>query len=112
MTKCYDGPVIDPHHHLWDLSLQRHPWLEKARASGEEMVVGNLGPILRDYGIDDYRADAARQNVIATVHDLECLEQSEEELRFAEDGMVISHRLHCDSQAGDCLIQVAEPISA
>ncbi|MEB3043973.1 amidohydrolase family protein [Rhizobium mulingense] len=68
MTKCYDGPVIDPHHHLWDLSLQRHPWLEKARVSGEEMAVGNLGPILRDYGIDDYRADAAQQNVVATVH--------------------------------------------
>ncbi|MBY4611682.1 amidohydrolase family protein [Rhizobium sp. 9T] len=68
MTKRYDGPVIDPHHHLWDLSLLRHPWLEKARASGEEMAVGNLGPILRDYGIDDYRADAAQQNVVATVH--------------------------------------------
>ncbi|MBB3646520.1 putative TIM-barrel fold metal-dependent hydrolase [Rhizobium sp. BK619] len=68
MTGRYDGPVIDPHHHLWDLSLQRHPWLEKARASGEEMVFGSLAPILRDYGIDDYRADAARQNVVATVH--------------------------------------------
>ena len=31
-------------------------------------------------------------------------------LRFAEGGIVISHRLHTDSQAGDCLIQVAEPI--
>ena len=28
----------------------------------------------------------------------------------AEGGIVISHRLHTDSQAGDCLIQVAEPI--
>lgn len=43
-------------------------------------------------------------------HDLERLEQPEEELQFAESGIVISHRLHCDSQAGDCLIQVAEPI--
>ncbi|AHG48412.1 hydrolase (plasmid) [Rhizobium leguminosarum bv. trifolii CB782] len=68
MTQRYDGPVIDPHHHLWDLGLQRHPWLQKARASGEEMVFGSLAPILRDYGIDDYRADAARQDVIATVH--------------------------------------------
>ncbi|AGS24310.1 amidohydrolase family protein [Rhizobium etli] len=68
MTGRYDGPVIDPHHHLWDLGLQRHPWLQKARASGEEMVFGSMAPILRDYGIDDYRADAARQNVVATVH--------------------------------------------
>ena len=44
-------------------------------------------------------------------HDLERLEQPEEGLRFAEGGIVISHRLHCDSQAGDCLIQVAEPIA-
>jgi predicted TIM-barrel fold metal-dependent hydrolase len=68
MTARYDGPVIDPHHHLWDLSLKRHPWLEKGRATGGEMVYGSLAPILRDYGVDDYRADAARQNVVATVH--------------------------------------------
>ena len=68
MTVRYDGPVIDPHHHLWDLSLKRHPWLEKARASGGEMVFGSLAPILRDYGVADYRADAANQNVVATVH--------------------------------------------
>ncbi len=44
-------------------------------------------------------------------HDLERLDQPEEVLHFAEAGIVISHRLHCDSQAGDCLIQVAEPIT-
>ncbi|MGO8485140.1 deacylase, partial [Rhizobium leguminosarum] len=43
---------------------------------------------------------------------LERLEQPEEELRFAESGIVISQRLNCDSQAGDCLIQVAEPIAS
>lgn len=68
MTGRYDGPVIDPHHHLWDLSLGRHPWLERAKATGGEMVYGSLAPILRDYGVEDYRADAARQNVVASVH--------------------------------------------
>ncbi|MGZ2486652.1 putative TIM-barrel fold metal-dependent hydrolase [Rhizobium pisi] len=68
MMQPYDGPVIDPHHHLWDLSLQRHPWLQRARAAGEEMVFGSLAPILRDYGIEDYRTDATHQNVVATVH--------------------------------------------
>ncbi|KQY00474.1 hydrolase [Rhizobium sp. Root73] len=68
MTACYSGPVIDPHHHLWNLSLNRHPWLEKARATGDEMVFGSLAPILRDYGVEDYRRDAANQNVVATVH--------------------------------------------
>jgi uncharacterized protein len=38
---------------------------------------------------------------------------AEEPLRFAEPGIVISHRLlHTMSEAGDCLIQVAEPIAA
>ena len=26
-VSLYDGPIIDAHHHLWDLSLARHPWL-------------------------------------------------------------------------------------
>ncbi len=68
MTARYGGPVIDPHHHLWDLSLHRHPWLEKARAEGTGMVYGSLAPILRDYGVADYLADAASQNIVATVH--------------------------------------------
>ncbi|MGY5810968.1 amidohydrolase family protein [Rhizobium sp. LEGMi198b] len=68
MTERYDGPLIDPHHHLWDLKLERHPWLKKAQATGGETAFGSLAPILRNYGIEDYRADAARQNVVATVH--------------------------------------------
>ena len=27
MNSRYQGPIIDAHHHLWDLSLGRHPWL-------------------------------------------------------------------------------------
>ena len=61
MTEHYGGPVIDPHHHLWDLSLKRHPWLEKARGGGAAQLA-------RDYTVEDYRRDAANQNVVATVH--------------------------------------------
>jgi predicted TIM-barrel fold metal-dependent hydrolase len=61
MTVRYGGPVIDPHHHLWDLSLTRHPWLEKARDGG-------AAALARDYTVEDYRRDAANQNVVATVH--------------------------------------------
>lgn len=43
-------------------------------------------------------------------HDLERPLAPETDLFFAESGIVISCRLHCDSQPGDCLIQVAEPI--
>jgi uncharacterized protein len=36
----------------------------------------------------------------------------EEPLRSGEPGVVISHRPRTMSEAGDCLIQVAEPIAA
>jgi predicted deacylase len=45
-------------------------------------------------------------------HDLERLDMAEEPLFFAEAGIVISRRLHTYCEAGDCLIQVAEPVEA
>lgn len=45
-------------------------------------------------------------------HDLERLDMAEEPLFFAEAGIVISRRLHTHCEAGDCLIQVAEPVEA
>jgi predicted TIM-barrel fold metal-dependent hydrolase len=62
----YDGPIIDAHHHLWDLRLDRHPWL--AADAGARGGLGDLAPIRRNYLPDDYRRDAARQNIVATVH--------------------------------------------
>ena len=41
----YDGPIVDPHHHLWDRSLHRHAWLE-----------GASDPALADQLPADYRA--------------------------------------------------------
>jgi predicted TIM-barrel fold metal-dependent hydrolase len=63
MTTLYDGPIIDPHHHLWDLRLERHPWL---RGRGENS--SNLAPLRRNYLPSDYLRDAAGHNVVATVH--------------------------------------------
>ncbi|KNY14936.1 deacylase [Shinella sp. SUS2] len=91
------GPLAAPPA-LQLLSLSRHSqgiyagrrgWFEPAVPLGAHVSAGDLA---------------------GWYHDLERLEQPEEALRFAEGGIVISHRLHCDSQAGDCLIQVAEPI--
>ena len=66
MAKPYLGPVIDPHHHLWDLALGCHPWL--AATAGETGGLGDLTPIRRNYLPDDYAQDAARQNIVASVH--------------------------------------------
>lgn len=66
MPAPYRGPVIDAHHHLWDLGLGCHPWL--APAANERGSLGDLQSIRRNYLPDDYLADARRHNVVATVH--------------------------------------------
>jgi predicted TIM-barrel fold metal-dependent hydrolase len=66
MPRLYDGPIIDPHHHLWDLRLGRHAWL--APTPGKEHSLGDLAKLRRNYLIEDYLVDAAGQNVVATVH--------------------------------------------
>lgn len=66
MSAPYRGPIIDAHHHLWDLSMDRHPWLRPS--GGEIKALGDLAAIQRDYLVDDYRRDAANQNVAASVH--------------------------------------------
>ena len=66
MPKLYSGPIIDAHHHLWDIGVDRHPWLTPR--SEERTGLGDLTPLRRNYLPDDYRRDAAGQNVVATVH--------------------------------------------
>ncbi len=58
----------------------------------------------------DVGARVAAGDLAGWFHDLTRLDQPEEELRFQEAGIVISRRLHSDSEAGDCLIQVARPV--
>lgn len=66
MNNPYKGPIIDPHHHLWDLRMHRHPWLappSNPAASGDKNA-----PLRRNYLVEDYLADAADQNIVGTVH--------------------------------------------
>ena len=66
MPGLYRGPIIDAHCHLWDLGMDRHPWLRPK--GGAIQALGDLAPIRRNYLVDDYRRDAANQNVVASVH--------------------------------------------
>jgi predicted TIM-barrel fold metal-dependent hydrolase len=66
MTQLYAGPIVDPHHHLWDLGLDRHPWL--APSPSEFGGLGDLAPLRRNYLPEDYLRDAARHEIVATVH--------------------------------------------
>jgi predicted TIM-barrel fold metal-dependent hydrolase len=58
--------VIDAHHHLWDLSMRRHPWLGDHPEPG--FFLGDYSALKRDYLPADYQKDSAGLNVIATVH--------------------------------------------
>jgi predicted TIM-barrel fold metal-dependent hydrolase len=62
----YDGPLVDAHHHFWDLALGRHPWLTPE--PGREMVFGDPSPLYRNYLPADLRRDAARQRLAGSVH--------------------------------------------
>jgi predicted TIM-barrel fold metal-dependent hydrolase len=58
--------LIDAHHHLWDLSQQKHPNLiGQAR---HDFFMGDDSAIRRAYLPEDYRGDAAGHNVLTTVH--------------------------------------------
>jgi predicted TIM-barrel fold metal-dependent hydrolase len=62
----YNGPIIDAHIHLWDLRMNRHPWLRPA--GGTVQALGELAAIRRNYLVDDYRREAANQHLSASVH--------------------------------------------
>lgn len=54
----YAGPIVDAHHHLWDLSLDRHPWLR-----GHQQA-----PLGQSCLPEDYLAAADGFNLAASVH--------------------------------------------
>ncbi|TPW28282.1 deacylase [Martelella alba] len=72
--------------HRQAIYATRRGWYEPAVSLGDTVKAGDLA---------------------GWYHDFERLELAEEPLYFQESGVVLSRRLHTDSQAGDCLIQVA-----
>jgi predicted TIM-barrel fold metal-dependent hydrolase len=58
--------LIDAHHHLWDLTMRKHP--NRVSGARHDFFMGDDSAINRDYLPDDYRRDAAGHNVLATVH--------------------------------------------
>jgi len=58
-------PIIDPHHHLWDLENHRYPWLQDGV---KPIVFGDYTPLCKSYLLEDFLADARDQNVVKSVH--------------------------------------------
>ncbi|QIA25013.1 succinylglutamate desuccinylase/aspartoacylase family protein [Mesorhizobium sp. AA22] len=75
--------------HSQGLYATRRGWFEPAVRLGDGVAAGQLA---------------------GWYHDLERLDLAEEALHFAESGIVLSRRLHTMCEAGDCLLQVAEPV--
>ena len=59
------GPIIDAHHHLWDLGACRYPWLMQ---QGGKRFFGDPAPIRKNYLLDDFLADIGDLPVQASVH--------------------------------------------
>ena len=64
-------PIVDAHHHLWDLAGPiRYPSRQKGH---ENSFMGDSSPLRRTYLPDTYWRDSALHNVVATVHvEAEC----------------------------------------
>jgi len=73
--------------HSQGIYATRRGWFEPSVRLGDRVAAGQLA---------------------GWYHDLERLDTAEDELHFAEAGIVISRRLHTMCEAGDCLLQVAE----
>ena len=60
-------PIVDAHHHLWDLENEKtkYSWLMVKEG---EAFFGDYGAIRKSYLLDDYLNDAKNQNLIKSVH--------------------------------------------
>jgi predicted TIM-barrel fold metal-dependent hydrolase len=77
-----DLPVVDAHHHLWDLSRGSYPWLQQDY-DAERFFLGDYRPLCRDFLPEDYRKASAECNVVATVHVEAERDRSEQEAETA-----------------------------
>ncbi|ADH90917.1 conserved hypothetical protein [Ancylobacter novellus DSM 506] len=61
-----DLPIIDAHHHYWDLSLGKHPWLNNAPYPGNRY--GDYRGFCVDFMPDDYRRASGRHRIVGNVY--------------------------------------------
>ena len=55
-------PIIDAHHHFWDLSMMKHPWLcEKPQV---KFRYGDYSKICKDFLVNDYKIISKNQNIV------------------------------------------------
>jgi predicted TIM-barrel fold metal-dependent hydrolase len=62
------GPVVDAHHHLWDLHRAGYAWLREPGDPATTAWIGDYKPIRRSYLIDEYAREAGRCGIVKSVH--------------------------------------------
>ena len=65
MATDADLPIIDCHHHFWDLSLGGQPWL--CHPPWIQFRYGDYASIRQNFLLADYKRISAGHNVVATV---------------------------------------------
>lgn len=101
--------MIDAHHHLWDLKAVSYPWLE---AQGVERFFGDPTPIQRDYLVDEYREEASREGITASVHIQVGAQDGFEEARWVQSvadenpGWPTAQVVFCDLTSDDLPAQL------
>ena len=59
-------PIIDAHHHFWDLENNYYPFLSDKNE--ENFFLGNYSSLKKNYLPKDYNNDAINHDVIGTIH--------------------------------------------
>jgi len=60
-----DIPIIDAHHHLWDLNENYYPWLTDRIT---RRVCGEYSAITKNYLLEDFKRDISQVNLIKSIH--------------------------------------------
>jgi len=59
------GPIVDAHHHFWDLAVNSYPWLQESPVPSH---IGDYSAICKSYLPEDYLADLAGIELRGSVH--------------------------------------------
>jgi predicted TIM-barrel fold metal-dependent hydrolase len=61
-------PIVDAHHHLWDLSNPNHHYKHLRHEASGDHVAGDFNRLKSTYLIKDYLNDTQPYHVVKSVH--------------------------------------------